>query len=178
MTDSTVDAMNEQALSSLYRQLCTRGDAARVDAGLESLARSEAGVALAALLRELEPDSESLAAGVNRLRRAHAHPARAAARAPASGRMQARRRVVLAWAGGLAACLALVLGLGGHLGMPGHGAADTAAAVEEGMLLQAGAAIAAHDDIFAAPFDLAPIAAGADREDRIFRAGFATGVGG
>lgn len=118
--------MNEMSLSSLYRRLTsTRArhdvdatelvDALKTDtaagreAVAETLAVSPPHADLARMLRELQPASEVFAGKLNE-RRHIAHPARQRELRPAAGarRMHAPH---LRWAGGIAACFALVLGL-------------------------------------------------------------------
>lgn len=91
--------MNEMSLSRLYRRLAAERPV---------LPEAELG----RLLRELEPESEALAAAVTALRRP-AHPARLRGHRFAA----ARRPAALRWVGSLAACCALVVGafaLHGH----------------------------------------------------------------
>ncbi|NCT68206.1 MAG: hypothetical protein GXC76_11295 [Rhodanobacteraceae bacterium] len=118
--------MNEMSLSRLYRRLALARPAPAVDAAelvdalageapcetiATQLAASPAHADLARMLRALQADSEALAADVTATRRG-AHPLR-----PRSVRHHAAapRRVAhpLRWAGGLAACLAVALGVVG-----------------------------------------------------------------
>ena len=90
--------MNDRSLSQLYR---------RLSAERPALPEAELG----RLLRELEPESEALAAAVNALRRP-AHPVRARGQ-----RFATHRPAALRWVGSLAACCALAVGafaLHGH----------------------------------------------------------------
>jgi hypothetical protein len=87
--------MNEMSLSRLYRRLAEQRPA---------LPEAELG----SLLRELQPESEALAAEVARLQRP-AHPLRGRdVRVAAGGR---RRAAPARWIGALAACLALAIGV-------------------------------------------------------------------
>lgn len=84
--------MNDTSLSHLYRRLSA-----------ERPALPEA--QLGRMLRELQPESEALAAAVSALRRP-AHPTRLRGQRFAA----ARRPAALRWVGSLAACCALVVG--------------------------------------------------------------------
>jgi len=87
--------MNEMSLSRLYRRLAEQRPA-----------QPEA--ELGRLLRELQPESEALAAEVARVRHP-AHPLRGReVRVAAAGR---RRAAPARWIGALAACLALAIGV-------------------------------------------------------------------
>jgi hypothetical protein len=119
-------AMNEMSLSRLYRRLVSARpqpviDAADLtDAGEMSQPRREALAAklassteyadLARMLRALEPASRTLAEDVAAERRVAAHPARVRELRPAAGARRSHARH-LRWAGAMAACLAVALGL-------------------------------------------------------------------
>jgi len=92
---------DETSLSSLYRRLAA-----------SRAAPAEA--RLGAMLRELEADSEALAADVARLRRP-AHAVRGRDRRHATDR---RVAAPLRWISGLAACLAVTLGVLAIQGQP------------------------------------------------------------
>lgn len=170
--------MNDSTLSRLYRRLAGVREQAWLDpaelvaaavgeqAGREQvaevLAQSSAQAALVRLLRELEPESASLAREVARLGCAHSRRARESRRA-SSGRRFGPRGVI-----GLAACVAVAFGL----------ALSMRTALEPVPLqLQTGAGSAVHelsparsDQIFAASMDASRAA-----PDRIFRDEFALG---
>lgn len=123
--------MNDMSLSSLYRRLLSTraqplvdahdlasvmdGDSAdaigaeRRDAIVAALANSPQQADLARLLNALKPASATLAEGVDKARRT-AHPQRLRNARPAAGARRGHTHY-LRWAGGLAACLAITLGL-------------------------------------------------------------------
>ena len=176
--------MNEMSLSRLYRRL-TAGPSASVDAGrlvdavagkqadadvAAGLAQSSRLSALARMLGELDPASSELAEAVNPARRA-AHPApHRETRRHAAVRRQ--RPAPLRWAGGLAACLAVALGVVGI--WRGHQA-------ERWNDVDANVSVATHpdrifttrDQIFASSSDAGQRAHG--RGDELFRGDFSGG---
>lgn len=117
--------MNTHSLSATYRLLRSRrtarpGDAAELaavlageraatPAALEALAAEPGMAGLSGLLRELAPASASLAGEMSRLQRAHPQLRQRGAAHPQRHRhgRAARQR----WLGGIAACLAVALGL-------------------------------------------------------------------
>ena len=138
--------MNEMSLSRLYRRLtsdrahdavsvddlvdvaasATVVDAERRDRVAADLAQSPPQADLARLLRALQPVSESFAKDVRDAHRS-AHPTRVREHRIAAG---ARRVQRLRWAGGIAACLSIALGLWSwhhadtsmHTGLAAHSA--------------------------------------------------------
>lgn len=118
------DAMNERSLSRLYLRLQSErarteldaqelvdalSGAAAHDTVAAQLAASPAHADLARMLKALEADSAAFAADVNRTQRAHPMRGRDLRRAAAGVRHGHVHR--LRWAGGVAACLAVALGL-------------------------------------------------------------------
>jgi hypothetical protein len=117
--------MNDRSLSSLYRRLICARPAADVGADdlaalaggtlaegrradlAEHLATAPGHADLARMLRALRPHSEALASGVEQRRRGAVHPLRV--RETAHARHAHFRR--LRWAGALAACLVVALGV-------------------------------------------------------------------
>lgn len=120
--------MNDKSLSRLYRLVTAKRTAVEIDAeelvaavsgeadvsGREAvaskLAVSPRHADLGRLLRALQPASAELAEGVRR--RGSAHPSRHREAARPGHRMRVPHRP-LRWAGGLAACLAVALGVVG-----------------------------------------------------------------
>jgi hypothetical protein len=145
--------MNEMSLSRLYRRLAEQRPA---------LPEAELG----RLLRELQPESEALAAEVARVQHP-AHPQRGrGGRVAAGGR---RRAAPARWIGALAACLALAIGV-----FTLHGAGDqrwnnVAGAARS--ISSPDPIVAANDHIFAASNDGVAPAPG----DEIFRGRFSAG---
>ena len=182
--------MNENSLSRLYRRLSTARPAPAVDAAeladalagsaapnealAAQLAASPQHADLARMLRALQADSEALAAGVNAARRG-AHPLR-----PRTVRHHAAapRRAAhpLRWAGGLAACLAVALGVVGvWQGERGSRWHDVAAASQSVVLPDR--IFTTRDRIFASAEGTQAHAAGAHETvhgggDDLFRGGF------
>ena len=145
--------MNEMSLSRLYRRLAEQRPA---------LPEAELG----RLLRELQPESEALAAEVARVQRP-AHPLRGREVRVAAG---GRRRVAPArWISALAACLALAIGVFSlHQSHEQRwnnvaGAADSRSPPSQ--------VVASNDRIFAAGNDAVAQAPG----DEIFRGRFSAG---
>lgn len=126
--------MNEMSLSRLYRRLTSQRaqPAANVDDLVDvaarsvgasaiddvrrarvatSLAESPAQADLARMLHALQPASESLAQDVRDSRRSAAHPSRGREQHVAVGARRGQRVHRLRWAGGIAACLSIALGL-------------------------------------------------------------------
>ena len=145
--------MNEMSLSRLYRRLAEQRPA---------LPEAE----LAHLLRELQPESEALAAEVARFRRP-AHPQRGRDVRVADG---ARRGAAPArWIGALAACLALAIGVFSLHG-PGDQRWSNVAGAARSISVP-DSIVVANDHIFAASNDsVAPGPA-----DEIFRGRFSAG---
>ena len=118
--------MNEMSLSRLYRRLVSARPQPAIDAsdltdGSEmsqprrealaaKLASSTEYADLARMLGALEPVSRALAEDVAAERRVAAHPARVRELRPAAGARRSHARH-LRWAGAMAACLAVALGL-------------------------------------------------------------------
>ena len=125
--------MNEMSLSRLYRRLTSQRaqptvdvddlvavapapagadevDSARRDRVAASLAVSSPHADLARMLHTLQPVSACLAEDV-RERGRSAHPARVREQRVAAGARRGHRVHRLRWAGGIAACLAVALGL-------------------------------------------------------------------
>lgn len=177
--------MNEMSLSRLYRRLTEARPAPHVDAA--ELADALAGAAprealamqlaasprhadLARLLSALQADSEALAAGVNAARRGtHALRPRAVRHHAAAPRRAAHPR---RWAGGLAACLAVALGLGLWHGERASRWDDVAAASQS--VAMPDRIFTTRDRIFASVDAQAPAAnqPGRGGGDDLFRGGF------
>lgn len=119
--------MNDNSLSRLYRRLTSarsvdvaaddlvatvsgEADAARREAVAARLAASAPEADLARLLNALQPASAELAEGVRR--RGSAHPQRSREARPAHHARRVSHRP-LRWVGGMAACLAVALGIVG-----------------------------------------------------------------
>jgi hypothetical protein len=125
--------MSEMSLSRLYRRLVSERaqpavdsadlvavaagsasadeiDSARRDRVVASLAASSPHADLARMLHALQPASESLAEDVGERGRS-AHPARVREQRVAAGARRGHRVHRLRWAGGIAACLSVALGL-------------------------------------------------------------------
>jgi len=146
--------MNEMSLSRLYRRLSDQQPA---------LPEAELG----RLLRELQPESEALAAAVARAQRP-AHPLRARElRVAAGGR---RRAAPARWIGALAACLALAIGVLFSL-QGSHDRRWTNVAGAAHSISQPNRIFASSDRIFAASNDLVVPPPG----DEIFRGRFSGG---
>ena len=126
--------MNEMSLSRLYRRLTSQRaqpavsvedlvEAAAPSVGAGSiddarrtrvathLAESPPQVDLVRMLRALQPASESLARDVSDSRRSTAHPPRGREQRVAGGARRSQSVHRLRWAGGVAACLSIALGL-------------------------------------------------------------------
>jgi hypothetical protein len=145
--------MNETSLSRLYRRLADQRPA---------LPEAELG----RLLRELQPESEALAAEIARVQRP-AHPQRGRdVRVAAGGR---RRAAPARWIGALAACLALAIGVF-SLNGPGDHHWNNVAGAARSISLPEPIAVA-NDHIFAASNDAVAPAPG----DEIFRGRFSAG---
>ena len=145
--------MNEMSLSRLYRRLSDRQPALPE-------------VALGRLLRELQPESEALAADVARAQRP-AHPLRARElRVAAGGR---RRAAPARWIGALAACFALAIGVFSLQGLHDRRWTNVAGAAHS--ISQPDRVFASSDRIFAASNDLVVPPPG----DEIFRGRFSGG---
>lgn len=144
--------MNDMSLSRLYRRLAA-----------ERPASPEA--ELGRLLRELEPESEALAAAVAAVRRP-AHPQRLRER-----RLVATRRpAALRWVGSLAACCALAVGafaLHGHRSARWDGVAPTSSATT----IVADRIFSSNDRIFASTMPHKKAAPG----DELFSTDFSIG---
>ncbi|HEY6942405.1 MAG TPA: hypothetical protein VI238_13165 [Dokdonella sp.] len=144
--------MNDMSLSRLYRRLAAERPA---------LPEAELG----RLLRELEPESEALAAAVAALRRP-AHPVR-----PRGHRFAAARRpAALRWVGSLAACCALVVGafaLHGHRAGRWHDVASSTVSAPAPDRI-----FSSNDRIFASnlPHE-------SPRSDELFKTDFSSGGG-
>ncbi len=181
--------MNDMSLSRLYRRLvssCPQPDVEAADlvsaaddgaqalserhrdAVVAKLAASTKHADLTRMLRALKPESEALANGVGEQRRA-AHPQRAREQRAAAG---ARRGHLhgLRWAAGMAACLAVVLGLWSRE----HG--DVAQGVVAGAKSTAlpDTIFASNDRIFSTVDDSRHRGSSSHR-DEVFRGGFAVG---
>ncbi len=123
--------MNEMSLSRLYRRLMSQraqpamnvddlvevvapsagaDDDARRDRVVAGLAQSPPHADLARLLHALQPASETLVRDVRDSRRS-AHPTRVREPRVAAGARRGHRTHPLRWAGGIAACLSIALGL-------------------------------------------------------------------
>ena len=119
--------MNDNSLSRLYRRLTSarsadlaadelvaavsgEADATRREAVAAKLATSAPEADLARLLNALQPASAELAEGVRR--RGSAHPQRSREARPAHHARRVSHRP-LRWVGGMAACLAVALGIVG-----------------------------------------------------------------
>lgn len=182
--------MNDMSLSRLYRRLVSSrpqpdveaadlvsvaDDGARAlserhrDAVVAKLADSARHADLTRMLRALKPESEALATSVGEQRRA-AHPQHARGQRPAAG---ARRGHLhgLRWAAGMAACLAVVLGLWSRE----H--ADVAQGVVAGSRTTTlpDTIFASNDRIFSTVDDSRHRGAPSHRGDEVFRGGFAVG---
>ncbi|HEU4662500.1 MAG TPA: hypothetical protein VFS55_00570 [Dokdonella sp.] len=144
--------MNDMSLSRLYRRLAAERPA---------LPEAELG----RLLRELEPESDALAAAVAALRRP-AHPVRERGRRLAA----TRRPAALRWVGSLAACCALVVGA---FALHGHRAArwnDVASSAASARAVPADRIFSSNDRIFAANMPRE-----AKHGDELFRTDFSSG---
>ena len=145
--------MNEKSLSSIYRRLSERQPA---------LPEAELG----RLLRELQPESEALAAEIARVQRP-AHPLRSRELRLAGG---GRRRAAPArWIGGLAACLALAIGVFSLHGPREQRWDNVAGAAQSAS--QSDRILASNDRIFAASNDRITLQPG----DELFRGSFSGG---
>jgi hypothetical protein len=145
--------MNEMSLSRLYRRLAEQRPA---------LPEAELG----RLLRELQPESEALAAEVARVQRP-AHPLRGReVRVAAGGR---RRAAPARWIGALAACLALAIGVFSLHGLHDQRWNNVASAARS--ISVPDSIFASNDRIFAASNDSVAPAPG----DEIFRGRFSAG---
>lgn len=145
--------MNEVSLSHLYRRLAEQRPA---------LPEAELG----RLLRELQPESEALAAEVARLQRP-AHPMRGRdVRVAAGGR---RRAAPARWIGAIAACLALAVGVFSLHESRGQRWDNVAGAADSVSLPNR--IFVSSDRIFAASNDSVAPASG----DEIFRGRFSAG---
>jgi len=145
--------MNETSLSRLYRRLAEQRPA---------LPEAELG----RLLRELQPESEALAAEVARVQRP-AHPQRGRdVRVADNGR---RRAAPARWFGALAACLALAIGVFSLHGPRDQRWNNVAGAAHSVSLPDS--VVVANDHIFAASNDSVAPALG----DEIFRGRFSAG---
>lgn len=145
--------MNEMSLSRLYSRLAEQRPA---------LPEAELG----RLLRELQPESEALAAEVARVQR-QPHPQRGRDVRVADG---ARRRATPArWIGALAACLALAIGVFSLHGPGDKRWSNVAGAAHS--ISSPGSIDVANDHIFAASND----SVGPGPGDEIFRGRFSAG---
>lgn len=190
-----MNAMNEQSLSRLYRRLVAHRaptpSAPRVDSGApqdvagsahedalaRELARAPEGAAIASLLRELQAESAALADAVNATRRRAAHPLRrtAAPRVAADRHAFGARRAPLrrlGWAGGIAAGLAVALGVANWHGQDTQRWNDVAATARS--VPAPDRIFTSRDRIFAAT-DETHGSAGAASVDVLFRGSFAAG---
>ncbi len=185
-----MNAMNEQSLSSLYRRLVARRAGARVaplvDPGVAGPAQEEAlarelamapeGPAIASLLSGLQAESAALAQAVNATRSRAAHPLRRSATAHVAARhaFGARRTPIrrLGWAGGIAAGLAVALGVANWHGQDAQRWNDVAATARS--MPAPDRIFTSRDRIFAAN-DEAHGAAGHGTVDVLFRGSFAAG---
>jgi|GEM_PF-884801 hypothetical protein len=123
--------MNELSLSRLYRRLSGARPSPPIDAAdMASIAAADSATAssdqrdavaatiaastkysdLTRLLHALKPASQALAQDVNATRRIGAHPTRTRELRPAAGARRGQAQH-LRWAGAIAACLAVALGL-------------------------------------------------------------------
>lgn len=177
--------MNDQSLSRLYRLLTARrgeaveadaaelsavvageADASRRDAAAAKLAASARHADLARLLRALQPASAELAESVRR--RGSVHPQRSREARPQHHARRASHRP-LRWAGGLAACLALTLGVvGAWHGKTGGVHRDTVASVQRQDRI-----FTSQDRIFSASDDAARHRS--NNGDELFRGDFSGG---
>lgn len=185
--------MNDMSLSRLYRRLTSQraqpavsvddlvavmAPAARAAAIDEPrlahvatrLAQSPAQADLARMLRAMQPDSESLARDVRATRRS-AHPVRLPDQRVAAGARRSRGVHRLRWAGGIAACLSIALGLWSwHHADPSHQAAVSAAVHRAPSTDRI---FASNDTIFASSSDAGRQKQGMDsRGDELFRGHF------
>lgn len=189
--------MNNMSLSHLYRRLMSSREQPLVDAQeLASVldADSYASVAverrdavaaalstspgqadLARMLKALEPASAALAEGVEKSRRS-AHPQRLRSARPAAG---ARRGLAhpLRWAGGIAACLAVTLGLSLWHVEKGQHERNHIASFEQSVHPPAAAAdrIFTSEDVIFASMDKAHHRPSQHPSDELFRGSFAVG---
>lgn len=178
--------MNDNSLSRLYRRLTAQrgetveadaaelsavvageADASRREAAAAKLAASARHADLARMLRALQPASAELADGVRR--RGSAHPQRSREARPQHHARRASHHP-LRWAGGLAACLALTLGVVGvwHGSRNGGMHRDTVASVQKPDRI-----FTSQDRIFAASDDAAH--RGSNAGDELFRGDFSGG---
>lgn len=175
--------MNERSLSRLYRRLHSARPRAELDAQelvdvlsgapagdavAEQLAASPAHADLARMLNALEADSAAFAADVARARRAHPMRDRDSRHAAAGVRHGRAQR--LRWAGGVAACLAVALGLSVSLR-----SADDASRWQDVAAISR--SVPQHDRIFASSDVIfsAREQAPSQRPDQLFRSSFAAG---
>ena len=190
-----MNAINEQSLSSLYRRLVAQRAPAQAVPLLDSgaplhvagsgdddalgreLAMAPEGPAIASLLRELQPESAALAEAVNASRRRSAHPVRrspalrvAADRHALGARRTPIRRI--GWAGGIAAGLAVALGVANWHGQDTQRWSDVAATARS--VPAPDRIVPSRDRIFAAN-DEARGVSGAAAVDVLFRGSFAAG---
>jgi hypothetical protein len=182
--------MNEMSLSRLYRRMTSRTvrnvnadelvDALAPDSGLTAerrealaadVAASAAQADLARMLRALQPESEALAADVERVNRTNVHPLRAREVRVANG---ARRHArPLRWVGSIAACCALAFGVfalnGGKDSDWNNVSASATSAVQQDRIFTS------NDVIFASADRSAPRTRAARGGDELFRGDFSSG---
>jgi hypothetical protein len=145
--------MNEMSLPRVYRRLAEQRPA---------LPEAELG----RLLRELQPESEALAAEVARVQRP-SHPLRARElRAATGGR---RRAAPARWIGALAACLALAIGVFSLRELHTERWSNVAGAAHS--ISQPERIFGSNDRIFAASNDRVTLLPG----DELFRGSFSGG---
>ncbi len=183
-----MDAMNDLSLSSLYRRLTaaraqpgpdaetlvtalaaeTELTPARREALAAELAVAPDGARLVRLLRTLQPESAALSAAINASRRAaHRERMREPRRATRARRGQARP---LRWAGAVAACLAVAVGVFAWHEEAAQRWANVASAARSVPL--ADRIFTTRDRIFASSDMQRPVR---PDHDRLFRGTFAAG---
>lgn len=181
--------MNDNSLSRLYRQLTSarsadvgtdelvaavsgEADTARREAVAAKLAVSASQSDLARMLNALQPASAELAEGVRR--RGSAHPQRSREARPAHHARRASHRP-LRWVGGMAACLAVALGIvgvwHGKVDAPHH--RDTVASVSAARLPDR--IFTSQDRIFSANDASAHRQSPNRATDKLFRTDFSGG---
>lgn len=166
--------MNDMSLSSLYRRMTSRSATDIGAADSDAFAGSSARASLARMLRELQPESEALAAAVATRRHA-AHPLRGReSRVAAGARRPQGRSQGLRWVGALAACFAFAFALNlRHGEAPPQHWDDVAAAASSAPLPDR--IFTTRDRIFAASDDAPRGVGGELQADRLFQAHFAIG---